>query len=90
MRCDDAEFSNKEKLRLKEKITELTNEIDNLKLTAENTHEISELKVKICSMEKEIAKLKRTVEVLNYGINFFKDTPMCYRNLILSMIWFLF
>lgn len=64
MRCDDAEFSNKEKLRLKEKITELTNEIDNLKQTAENTTETSELKGKICSMEKEIAKLKRTVEVL--------------------------
>ncbi|KAK7580440.1 hypothetical protein V9T40_001069 [Parthenolecanium corni] len=69
LRCDDAEFSNKEKLRLKEKITELTNEIYNLKQTVENTNEISELKAKICNMEKEISKLKRTVEESNSNVD---------------------
>ncbi len=60
LRCDDAEFSNKEKIRLKDKITELTNEIDNLRQKAENTKEISETQSK---MEKEISKLRRTIEV---------------------------
>lgn len=69
LRCDDAEFSNKEKIRLKEKISEMTNEIDSLKQKADNTAEVSELQSKIVAMEKDAAKLKRITEESNVNID---------------------
>ncbi|XP_065199970.1 girdin [Planococcus citri] len=69
LRCDDAEFSNKEKIRLKEKISSLTAEIDNLKQNADNSVEITELQNKNNALEKEISKLKRTVEESNISID---------------------
>ena len=86
LRCDDAEFSNKEKIRLKEKISSLTTEIDHLKQKADNSVEISELQNKNNALEKEISKLKRTVEVNTIEKNFFARIPFFVANLKFKII----
>lgn len=51
----------------------MTNEIDNLKQKADNTTEIADMQNKMNALEKEIAKLRRTVEV---GDTF--SSNLCY------------
>ena len=65
---------------MKELVTDLTNEVDSLKQKVDNTSEVTELQIKINTMEKESAKFKRMAEVRKKIIVLSRLTSMTSTN----------
>lgn len=55
---------NKEKRKLEDKLTDVTEELNQMKQNDEKQSEVDDLLNKIMTLEKEIAKLKRTIQVV--------------------------